>query len=272
MRGTSNSYWMGCGMIFDFRTYLGESFDGVSQSAGDLITRMDRHEIDMALVCPLKPYSYDLNEANRGIARVVDQHKDRLIGAARIDPWQPDAVQSLRIALDSFNLHALYFNPWEETFRVDIDRVDPLIALAAEYKIPVLISTGYPWLSEALQVCNLATRWPTVPIIMTNGGQINISGLGQADATLALMKSSNIYIDTAGIYRQDFIEETIENFGSERVLFGSGSPYFDQYYELRRIQVAKISSTDRRAISYGNANRLLNLHTHEIEGISSTHD
>ena len=244
-------------MIFDFRTYLGESFDGTNQSVDELLTRMDKLRIDMALVCPLKPGTYDLGEANRDLASVINQHKDRLVGAVRIDPWQPDAAQALRKGIESFGLQALYLNPWEETFRVDIDRVDTLLALAEEYRIPVLISTGYPWLSEALQVCNLAARWPTVPIIMTNGGQFNISGLGQADATLALRKSSNLHFDTAGIYRQDFIEESVGEFGGERVFFGSGSPYFDQYYELKRIQVAKINEENRQAISFGNAKRLL---------------
>lgn len=255
----SNAYWMGCGMIFDFRTYLGESFDGTRQSVDELLTRMDTLEIDMALVCPLKPYSYDLIDANRDLAFIVDQHKDRLVGAARVDPWQPDASQALRRAVELLGLQALYLNPWEETFQVDIDRVDNLLALAAEYKIPLLVSTGYPWLSEALQVCKLAARWPDVPIIMTNGGQINISGLGQADVTLALRKAANLYFDTAGIYRQDFIEEIVEEFGGERVLFGSGSPYFDQQYELMRIQVAKVSQKNRQAMIYGNSHHLLNM-------------
>jgi predicted TIM-barrel fold metal-dependent hydrolase len=260
---------MGCGMIFDFRTYIGESFDGTKQSVGELLTRMDTLQIDMALVCPLRPYSYDLDGANRDLAANIDQHNDRLVGAARIDPWRPDAAQTLRSAVESFGLRILYLNPWEETFRVDIERVDNLLALASEYQIPVLISTGFPWLSEALQVSSLAARWPAVPIIMTNGGQFNISGLGQADATLALKKASNLHFDTAGIYRQDFIEETVEYFGSKRVFYGSGSPYFDQYYELRRIQVAKIDEEDRQAIGYGNANHLLNIDHSEIEEVST---
>jgi len=246
-------------MIFDFRTYIGESFDGIRQSADELLTRMDILKIDVALVCPLKPASYDLGKANRDLGLIVKQHRSRLVGAARIDPWQPNAAEILRKGVESHSLRALYLNPWEETFRVDIDRVDKLLALADEYKIPVLVSTGYPWLSEALQVCKLASRWPTVQIVMTNGGQFNISGLGQADVTLALKKSSNLYFDTAGIYRQDFIEDTVAEFGGERVLFGSGSPYFDQYYELKRVQVAKISQEDCRAISDDNANHLLNI-------------
>jgi len=246
-------------MIFDFRTYIGESFDGTRQSVDDLLTQMDALDIDMTLVCPFKPLSCDLRQANRDLASKVDKHAGRLVGAARIDPWQLDAAQMLRWSVESLGLQILYLHPWEETFRADIDQIDELLAVASENNIPVLISTGYPWLSEALQVCKLAARWPDIPIIMTNGGQINISGLGQADVTLALRKAPNLYFDTAGIYRQDFIEETVEEFGGERVLYGSGSPYYDQRFEIKRIQVAKVSQNNRQAMIYGNAIRLLNM-------------
>ena len=246
-------------MIFDFRTYAGESFDGTRQSVDELLARMDDLEIDMALVCPLKPVSYDLGKANRDLASEVNKHESRLVGAARIDPWLPDAAQMLRWCVESLDIRLLYLNPWEETFRADIVQVDEILAVASEINIPVLISTGYPWLSEALQVGKLAARWPTVPIIMTNGGQINISGLGQANVTLALRKAPNLYFDTAGVYRQDFIEEMVEEFSGERVLFGSGAPYFDQEYELKRIQIAKFDRNNQQAVFYGNAHHLLDL-------------
>jgi predicted TIM-barrel fold metal-dependent hydrolase len=92
---------------------------------------------------------------------------------------------------------------------------------------------------------------------MTNGGQINISGLGQADATLAMEKASNLYIDTAGVYRQDFIEETVEAFGGNRVLFASGAPYFDQRYEIKRIILAKVDEKERLAMQFGSARELI---------------
>jgi len=246
-------------MIFDFRVFLGQSFDGTQQTASDLLCTMDSLNIDMALVCPLKPLSYDLKQANADLATSINRHPDRLVGAARIDPWQLDATDTLRLGLERHGLRALFLNPWEENFRVDLEIVDPLLAIAEQHGIPVLMATGYPWLSESLQVSKLAQRWPKVPVVMTNGGQINVSGLGQADATLALRQTPNLNIDTAGIYRQDFIEETIEEFGGERVLFGSGSPYFDQRYEIKRILVAKVDDTERQAVQGGNAQRLLGL-------------
>lgn len=246
-------------MIFDFRVFLGRSFDGTQQTVSDLLRTMDSLEIEMALAYPLKPLSYDLKQANTDLANGIKDYPDRLVGAARLDPWQPDAPETGRRSVESYGLRALYFNPWEENFRIDRDILDPLLALAGEYGLPVIVATGYPWLSEALQVSKLAQRWPQVPVVMTNGGQINISGLGQADATIALRQTPNLYIDTAGIYRQDFIEETIEEFGGERLLFGSGAPYFDQRYEIKRIHLAKVDNGQRQAVQGRNAGQLLGL-------------
>jgi predicted TIM-barrel fold metal-dependent hydrolase len=246
-------------MIFDFRVFLGRSFDGTQQSVADLLHTMDSLNIEMALACPLKPLSYDLNQTNTDLANDIKEYPDRLVGAARLDPWQPDAPEVGRRAVETLGLRALYLNPWEENFRTDLPVVDPLLGLAEEYGLPVVVATGYPWLSEALQVGKLARRWPQVPVVMTNGGQINISGLGQADATLALRQTPNLHLDTAGIYRQDFIEETIEEFGGARVLFGSGSPYFDQRYEIKRVLMTKVDDTARQSVQGRTAQRLLGL-------------
>ena len=246
-------------MLFDFRVFTGQSFDGKKQTADELLRSMDNLKIEKALACPLKPLSYDMRQANAGLAQDIKTHQDRLIGAARIDPWQPEAVDLLQRAHEEYGMRALFLNPWEENFRADHPILDPLMAMVEKYRIPVLLASGYPWVSEALQVCRLALRWPKVAVVMTNGGQINISGLGQADATLAMQKAPNLHIDTAGVYRQDFIEETLEALGGERVLFGSGAPYFDQRYETRRVLMVKTNDSARQAMQAGNALRLLNL-------------
>jgi len=250
---------MGFAMIFDFRVFLGESYDGTSQTVDELLVRMDELNIEMALACPFKPLAYKLEQANKDLAGAIETHKDRLLGAARVDPWQPNAAELLDWAVEALGFRALFINPWEENFRVDFRQLDELMAVAAEKMLPVLVASGYPWLSEASQVCKLASRWPGVPIVMTNGGQINISGLGQAGAALALRQQGNLSFDTAGVYRQDFIEEMIDEFDGERVLFGSGAPYFDQRYEIRRLQLAKVSEERRQKMAEKNACRLIGL-------------
>jgi uncharacterized protein len=122
----------------------------------------------------------------------------------------------------------------------------------------VILATGYPFVSEALQVAELAHRHPETTFVATNGGQINISGLGQDDAFLALEACPNLYVQTSGVYREDFLEGVVERFGAERLVYASAWPWFDPRLELLRVRWApNLGEDTRAAILGGNATRLL---------------
>ena len=120
-------------------------------------------------------------------------------------------------------------------------------------------ASGYPWVSEAAQVGDLARRFPTVTLVMTHGGQINISGLGQADALGTLQRHANVYMETSGVYRQDFLEDVATQIGPERVLFGSNSPFMDMCLECARARWANLAEDSKMLILAGNAERVFKL-------------
>lgn len=243
----------------DAFTFLGESLLGYAQSADELLARMDSVEVDQAIVCPVKPRGYHLEAANDFVADAVAR-QPRFVGLARVDPNQGEAaLQELERAVSGLGLHGLFLHPWEETFRVNSPRIDPLLARCAELNVPVLIATGYPWLSEASQVGDVARRFPSVPIVMTHGGQINISGLGQMDAFEVLRRQPNLSIETSGVYRQDFVLDVATQLGPERVLFGSNSPNMDCRLEVERVRQADVAEAARRLMLAGNARRIFKL-------------
>ena len=57
-----------------------------------------------------------------------------------------------------------------------------MLEVAAAHGAPDVIATGVYSLSEPLQVLRLAATVPEAVLVMTSGGQINISGLGTVDA------------------------------------------------------------------------------------------
>jgi predicted TIM-barrel fold metal-dependent hydrolase len=119
--------------------------------------------------------------------------------------------------------------------------------------VPVIVAAGYPWLSEALQVGALARRFPDVTFVATNGLQLNISGLGQVDAELALAAAGNLLLQTAGVYREDFLEGVVRRFGAGRLLFASAYPLLDPRLEIKRVQWAAFSDDEAAALLGGNA-------------------
>ncbi len=243
-------------MTVDSLTFVGESLFGPAATVDDLLRSLDETEIDRAVVCPLRPRSYRLEEANEAVAAVVGRHPDRLVGFARVDPNLGDAATAeLARATGELGLRGLFLHPWEETFRIHDERVVELLGGFAQ---PVIVAAGYPWLSEGGQVGELARRLPRVQFVATNGCQINISGLGQTDAELALAANANLCVQTTGVYREDFLEGVVSTFGAERLLYASGFPHFDPRLEVLRTRWAPgFDDRTRALVLGGNAERLL---------------
>jgi len=215
---------------------------------------MDDLGVDHAIVCPVRTRGYHLAASNEAIAEAVSASGGRLTGVARVDPLLgDDACAELERALEALGLRGLFLHPWEETFRIADGCVAPVVEVARQHRVPVIVAAGYPWLSEALQVGALARRFPDVTFIATNGLQLNISGLGQIDAELAIAENENLLIQTSGVYREDFIEGIARRFGAHRVLYASGYPIFDPRLEIRRVQWAAFAMADEAAILGGNA-------------------
>ena len=245
-------------MIFDGLTFLGESLFGYRATAAELLARMDEAGIDRAVVCPVRPRGYHLGPANEHVADAVREHPERLVGFARVDPnFGEAAVGEAYSALGQLGLSGLFLHPWEETFRVSAQLVDPVVEVARQRHVPVIVAAGYPWLSEGLQLGELARRFPEVTFVATNGGQINISGLGQTDVELALAANANLLVQTAGVYREDFLEGVAARFGAERLVFASAFPLMDPRLELRRVQWAHFDEATKAAILGGTLAELL---------------
>jgi uncharacterized protein len=240
----------------DAHVHVGRSLQGYRLELPDLLRSMDRLGIARSVLYPVRPLGYAYPTENDAVAAAVAAHPDRFWGLGRVDARQPDAAAEADRCLGRLGLRGIYLQPFEDAVGVAEPVVDPILARCAEAGAPVVIAAGYPWVSEAPQVGDVARRHPTVPIVMTNGGQINISGLGQRNAWLVLERCPNTYITTAGVYRQDFLEEVIGRIGAERVLFASQSPIFDQDYELHRVRWAHVDQDSRDRVIGANAARL----------------
>jgi len=116
---------------------------------------------------------------------------------------------------------------------------------AGRYSKPVVINAWHARVSHPRQIWDLARRFPDVRFVACSGGQINICGLLLFEARRMLEACPNIMIQTAGTYREDFLEEIAAKVGEERVLFASRSPVYDQEFEMARVQSAHLSESQK---------------------------
>lgn len=235
--------------MFDGFTLLGESLLGRELTADRLVSTMEDNGIDRAVVCPARPRAYHLGPANDLVAAAVRRYPSKLVGFARVDPLQrQEAVAEAERAFTQLDLAGLFIHPWEETFPVNSPLVNEIVAVAAKHGRSVIVAAGYPWLSEGLQLGELAGRFPAVTFLATNGGQINISGLGTTDVLMALEAHPNIVLQTAGVYREDFLERVVDLFGASRLVFATGAPVFDPRLEVRRVAWAHFKEAEREQV------------------------
>jgi predicted TIM-barrel fold metal-dependent hydrolase len=245
-------------VIVDALMLLGENRFGPTLAVPDALAQCRRLGIDKLVAAPARPLDYHLEPANERLAAAAADSGGRLAALGRVDPLNGAAAAAeARRCLDELGCVGLFLHPAEEAFPVTAAR--HVLEVAAERRAAVVVATGWFALSEPLQVAQAAADVPDLPVVMTNGGQVNISGLSMADAWLALTSHPNLLVMTNGEYRQDFIERLASELSPERVLFASCAPVFDPVFEQKRIRSARMTDEARSAVEGGNAARLFQL-------------
>lgn len=72
-----------------------------------------------------------------------------------------------------------------------------------------------------------------------------------------LDKMEHVYIETIGYKTFGGIEEFCRNFGSERLIFGSGMPFYSGASAAAMLYYAELSEQDKENIAFRNLDRLL---------------
>jgi len=236
-------------MIVDARVYLGASLFNYGRTLTEITADMERLGIDKAILVPVKPRNYNLEPMNELVADAVKSHPERFMGLCRVDPWQAEAaVDEAKRGFKELGACGLYLDPWEENFQANSRILVPALQEAQRHNKPVMINAGHVRVSHPTQIRDTASQFPKVQFVACNGGQINISGILQFEARRMLEACPNIVIDTAGTYREDFIEEIATEIGEERVVFASGSPIYDQEFEMTRVRFAHLNPAQKQKL------------------------
>ncbi|MGQ0669121.1 MAG: amidohydrolase family protein [Actinomycetota bacterium] len=242
-------------MIVDALMLLGENRFGPSLSPDEALSAAERLGLDRVIAAPARPLDYRLEPANEQLAKAAAASGGRIATLGRVDPTDGDrAVAEAKRCLNDLGCVGLFLHPGEEAFPITTAR--NVLDVARAGRAPVVVATGLFSVSEPLQVAQVASDFPEVQVVMTNGANINISGLSLADAWLALRSAPNLLVMTNGEYRQDFIERLARDLEPGRALYASMAPIFDPGFELKRVRSARMSDEVRRGIEGENAAQL----------------
>jgi predicted TIM-barrel fold metal-dependent hydrolase len=244
--------------IVDAHVHLGESVYGESQNVDELLRQMDAHGVDMSIATAFTPPGLDWSRANALVAKSIQSHLDRLLGAVRVDPRLGAACRDeIRKGFETYGSVAIALHPAEQGVPANHPLVKPVIELAAELGLLVHFATGYPVFSTPFQIAALAVEYPTVNFVLGNMGLNTYL----YDVIQACKVCPNLYAETAGHVVtgevKNGIRMTIDAVGPTRILFASDSPYFDLGVERIKVRVAQLPASSEERILGGNILALL---------------
>lgn len=181
-----------------------------------LLRDMDKAGIDKAVLLPtLRECTWEyvgltfMDVDNAAVLRALQAHPDRFVGAVRVVPTEPGAVDELRRFADTGHFRLAKFAP-TEGFTVDDERIFPFYEECVHLGFPVLIhmgQTGSTFVGEKLKqryqlnsalgnpmtLDYAAKSFPELSFIIAHNGYPYLM-----EAWAVANGNANVYLDIAG--------------------------------------------------------------------------
>jgi predicted TIM-barrel fold metal-dependent hydrolase len=214
---------------------------------GKYLKRARAAGIERTIVVPAFHTDYDA--ANAELAAIVARHPGRLIGFAFVHPGR-DAGNILRLVARAVR---------ESGFRgIKVHGHDALptrelCEVARKFRLPVLADiTGHAHVIDMF-----APEYPDVDFIIPHFGSFADDWRAQQQVVDKIVRYPNVYADTSGVRRFDYIVEAVQRGGIRKIIFGSDGPWLHPGVELHKIRMLGLPRDKEALILSGNIMRLL---------------
>lgn len=258
-------------LFVDIHCHLAEPKQGIygrlGQTPEELLERMDENGVDYTVVFSMVNNAglapEEISRANDYILDAINKYPNRLIGFCLTTPRHGEAcLKEIRRCVEGgmkgikLHPHLLGYYP------VDGEVMDPLMRLAEELKLPVLIHSDInSKRCNPYQVARLAQRYPNVNVIMAHWGMDSDFVHFVPDLVKGI---PNLYLDTSCTPN---LPEVIFSRPSytipDQLLFGSDGPTLSIEVEICKLRIAEkrhgMDPEGKRKLLGANAAKLLGL-------------
>ena len=230
-------------LLFDAHTHLGDDIDGMRGRPEQLTEILDRYGFSRANVFCLDEPDREpaFRAANDRTLSCAARSDGRFIPFARLDLAEhplEEAKRSLGRGARGIKLH-----PRAQRFSVADERLEPIFALAAERRVPILIhgGRGLPPIAEHLE--RLVRRCDGLRLIVAHAGIADMAGLaGRLGGVPGVYFDTSVWsaVDLLDLYRQ---------VAPEQIVYASDYPYGRQPNSLlASIKTARLADFDDRQL------------------------
>lgn len=187
--------------------------------------------------------------------------KNGLVAFGSVFPGSEDAFEELE-RIKHLGLKGVKLHPDYQGFQADDPRWKPLYGKISSLGLITVFHAGVdygfpPPYGGTPRRLATALSWFDSPVIAAHWG-----GLDCYDDVLRYLCGTDIYFDTAFGYAhipRYYAETMIERHGTDRILFGTDTPWHTPAMEQRMLSCLKLTDGEREQINAGNAKSLLQL-------------
>jgi uncharacterized protein len=203
--------------------------------------------IDRTII--VAPFHSDYAKANAAVARIVGQHPGRFIGFAFVHA-QRDAGRVREMvghAVSRWGFRGI------KVHRIDAPATREVCEAARAFRIPLL----YDVVGEPFRIDILAREYRDVTFIVPHLGSFSDDWRAHIQVIDQLVRYPNVYADTAGVRRFDYLLQAVRRAGPRKLIFGSDGPWLHPGLELQKIRLLGLPPSQEALILGGNVCRLL---------------
>lgn len=240
--------------IFDAHVHHGTDIDGYVSPLDELVSFLRHSGASRAFCfCLDEPDRHPaFRAANDRMLDAAARSDGMLIPFARLDLAEDPAGEARR-ALD-LGAQGIKLHPRSQAFALSDERLEPIFALAAERRVPILIHGGRGLPPIARDLARLVERHPEATLIIAHGGIADLASLAGAFAG-----HPSVAFDTSMWSAVDMLD-LFSRVSPQQLLYASDFPYGQQpqslILDLRIARLAGFGDDELRGLLGGNAARL----------------
>ena len=210
----------------DAHTHLGLDEDGMAQTPEELVGFMDAHRVQLSVTFPLHDpdRGSDYRVPNDRVLDWCAATAGRVLPFCRLDLTDDPIAEATRAI--SRGARGIKLHPRAQAFSVDDKRLEPVFAIAAEHRLPILIHAGRGMPPIGDQLATAAERNPDAILILAHAAIVD------QDRIASLMAGRPNVVFDASAWSPIDLHGLLTRIPPEQLVWASDLPYGTQRESL----------------------------------------
>ena len=194
----------------------------------------------------------DYGDGNKYVFEISNKAPEIVIPFLWVNPLNPQHLDGLEKVIRDHKVSGIKLHQAWNPFTIDGKEFNQLAEVAGAYRLPIFIHLYSK--AETQKMCPFIRNHPNVTFIIAHM-------LGLDIFKEKCKGSSNLYFDTSGSerVREQDIQEAVEFFGYDHVIFGTDTPYASISDQINKINRSKLSDLEKEHIFRLNICHILSL-------------